>query len=155
MKIDELAREVHRWRSIELAAARLLGEWIPVAEPESLRSTMAAWARNFSWHAELWAERLPTVPGADWTTPSPNASNPNASTSSPLSSHIVAEITSSAAAAIQILLDEVWDQLIDELRIAGAGIDPRLDGPTHRTIGLVLGDLERDRDQAHSVVSTA
>lgn len=145
MMIDELARRITHWQAIEISAARLLGEWIPTAEPLSLRSLMAAWARNFTWHAELWAERLPVVPGADWS-----PSNSNAS-----SAHLVVDAVVSPAAAVQILLDEVWDRLIDELRTAAAGIDPRLDGPTHRTIELVLVDLEQDRQQAHSVVSTA
>jgi len=145
MMIDELARHVARWRSVELSAAQLLGDWIPVAEPPSLRSLMAAWARNFSWHAELWAARLPVIPGADWT-----PSNPNSS-----SSQLVLDTAASPAAAVQILLDEVWEPLIDELRTAAAGVDPRLDGPTHRTIWLVLGDLEQDRNRAHSVVSNA
>ena len=144
MTITELARRIARWRALEYAAARALGEWIPVVDPPGLRPVLAAWAEHFAWHVNLWDDRTPEVIGVDLLGDLPAGG-----------STTVADVDVAAGVdgLIPILMTEVWEPLIDELSGVAAVTDPRLDGPTIRVVELVLADLRRDLYTARSVAS--
>lgn len=142
MTIDELARRIADWRALELAAARLLGEWIPVVEPARWRPVLAGWADHLAWHVDLWDTRAPAIPGVDLLADTPTGR------SAP-----VVDRAAGVDALIDVLVTEVFEPMIAELDTAGASIDPRLDAPTARIIGLILDDLRRDLAEARSVAS--
>lgn len=142
MTIADLARRIADWGALEYAAARLLGEWIPVVDPPRLRPVLAGWADHFAWHVSLWDSRAPAITGVDLVAGSP-----------PDRPIPVVDHAGGVEALISALANEYWEPLIDELDTVAAGIDRRLDGPTARVIDLVLTDLRRDLAEARSVAS--
>lgn len=144
MTITELARRIARWRALEYAAARTLGEWIPVVDPPGLRPVLAGWSEHFAWHVSLWDDRAPAVIGVDLLGDLPAGGSTTV---------VDVDIAAGVDGLISVLMAEVWQPLIDELSGLAAVTDPRLDGPTVRVVDLVLADLRRDLDAARSVAS--
>ena len=53
----------YRW--IENALYRLLGGWVTDTPVAAVQVHLDAQSMRHAWHAELWAERLPVLAGAD------------------------------------------------------------------------------------------
>ena len=73
LTLDAAAGLVGEYRWIEHALYRLLGEWVTDMPIAAVQVHLDAQSMRHAWHAELWAERLPVLAGADpdgWTTPS-------------------------------------------------------------------------------------
>jgi hypothetical protein len=73
LSLDALAAVVGEYRWIENALYRLLGDWVTDMPIPAVQVHLDAQSMRHAWHAELWAERLPVLAGADpdgWTTPS-------------------------------------------------------------------------------------
>ena len=73
LSLEANAALVGEYRWIEHALYRLLGEWVSDMPIASVQVHLDAQSMRHAWHAELWAERLPVLAGADpdgWTTPS-------------------------------------------------------------------------------------
>ncbi len=73
LTLDAAAVLVGEYRWIEHALYRLLGEWVTDMPIAAVQVHLDAQSMRHAWHAELWAERLPVLAGADpdgWTTPS-------------------------------------------------------------------------------------
>ncbi len=73
LTLDGNAALVGEYRWIEHALYRLLGEWVSDMPIAAVQVHLDAQSMRHAWHAELWAERLPVLAGADpdvWTAPS-------------------------------------------------------------------------------------
>jgi hypothetical protein len=73
MSLDASAALVGEYRWIEHALYRLLGEWVDDMPIAAVQVHLDAQSMRHAWHAELWADRLPVLAGADpdgWTAPS-------------------------------------------------------------------------------------
>ena len=73
LTLDATAVLVGEYRWIEHALYRLLGEWVTDMPIAAVQVHLDAQSMRHAWHAELWAERLPVLAGANpdaWTTPS-------------------------------------------------------------------------------------
>lgn len=73
LTLDAAAGLVGEYRWIEHALYRLLGEWVTDMPIAAVQVHLDAQSMRHAWHAELWAERLPVLAGANpdgWTTPS-------------------------------------------------------------------------------------
>lgn len=62
--IIELGDVCARMRAQSLDLFRELGAWVRVADPEHQRWYATACHRH-AWHADLWAQRSPTIPPVD------------------------------------------------------------------------------------------
>jgi hypothetical protein len=76
LRLGETAALVGEYRWIEHALYRQLGAWIPDTAVAAVQVHLDAQSMRHAWHAELWAERLPVLTGADpdgLTVPGPAA----------------------------------------------------------------------------------
>ncbi len=117
-----LAERVAELRAAELQVFELLGAAARDVDDPSAKPVLAACAHHLAWHAELWARRMPLIPGVDLDAMTTAARG---------------EVASDPLAA----LDEIarrCDELAHE-------VDPVLDPATARVCDLVATDLARDR----------
>jgi hypothetical protein len=73
LSLEATARLVGEYRWIEHALYRLLGQWVTDMPIAAVQVRLDAQSMRHAWHAELFAERLPVMAGADpdaWTAPS-------------------------------------------------------------------------------------
>ena len=56
---------VGEYRWIENALYRLLGEWVTDMPVAAVQVHLDGQSLRHAWHAELWADRLPVLAGAD------------------------------------------------------------------------------------------
>lgn len=76
LRLGETATLVGGYRWIEHALYRQLGAWVTDTPVAAVQVHLDAQSMRHSWHAELWAERLPVLTGADpdgLTVPAPAA----------------------------------------------------------------------------------
>jgi hypothetical protein len=76
LTLDAQAAAVGHYRWIEHALYELVGGWVREMPIASVQVHLDAQSLRHAWHAELWAERLPVMAGADpdrLTVPSPAA----------------------------------------------------------------------------------
>jgi hypothetical protein len=65
LRLGETAAVVGEYRWIETALYRLLGAWVTDTPVAAVQVHLDAQSMRHSWHAQLWAERLPVLTGAD------------------------------------------------------------------------------------------
>lgn len=65
LRLGETAALVGEYRWIENALYRRLGAWVHDTAVAAVQVHLDAQSMRHSWHAELWAERLPVMTGAD------------------------------------------------------------------------------------------
>jgi hypothetical protein len=111
-----------RANSLDLFAQ--LGAWVSTTSPGELQRLFAEACHRHAWHAELWEQRTPAIPGAR------TASTPPADQS---------EVDGDDARRDRYRAE--LSTLEDELRALRARIDPALDASTARTIDLVGRDV--------------
>lgn len=97
-----------------------LGRWVATTEPPAVQQLAAEAGHRHAWHAQLWAERMPTIPADD-----PNVSPPAALDD--------ADRLASYRTALGDLLAAV--------EALTGRIEPQLDPSTARVIDLVTADL--------------
>lgn len=132
------ARRAGAARWIDARLFEILGSWVTsVPEPE-VKITFAAQASHHGWHAGLWADRLPTLHDVDpagWVVPAPGIEA------------VLAEVA--AAPGTVERLAGVHRALLPRLAAAHAeqldAASPVADGPTIRTLRLVLQDELEDQ----------
>jgi hypothetical protein len=76
LRLGETAALVGEYRWIEHALYRQLGAWVTDTPVAAVQVHLDAQSMRHAWHAELWAERLPVLTGADpdgLTVPGPAA----------------------------------------------------------------------------------
>lgn len=61
--LTDSARVVGAYRWIEFRLFEVLGSWVPNESAPEVRILFDAHSRIHAWHAELWAERIPSVAG--------------------------------------------------------------------------------------------
>lgn len=136
--LQATARRAGAARWIDARLFEVLGGWVPsVPEPE-VKIVLATQASHHGWHAQLWAERLPTLHGVDpssWVEPAPG---------------VEPAITLLAAAEGTVeRLVGLHRVLLPRLAAAHAehlaAASPVADGPTIRTLRLVLQDEVEDQ----------
>ncbi len=74
LTLDQAAALAGRYRWVEQRLFELTGSWAPAAAAPAAGVLLDALSLQHAWHAELWAERLPVLDGADHdalTRPSP------------------------------------------------------------------------------------
>lgn len=116
----------------------ILGGWVAsVPEPE-VRIALATQASHHGWHAQLWAERLPTlheVDPATWVAPA-------------MGVEPAVALLAAATGTVERLVG-VHRVLLPRLVAAHAAhlaaTSPVADGPTIRTLRLVLRDEQEDQ----------
>lgn len=124
--IVELGQICNAMRARNLELFEQLGSWVPDTPDPELQRLFAEACHRHAWHAELWAQRTPTIPPVE---PSP-AERP--ARESPES---IAQADRAAVYADAI------DRLQSAVTATLARVDPLLDPATARTIELVLADL--------------
>lgn len=113
-----------RMRARSLDLFEQLGAWIRTTDDPALQRLFATASHRHAWHAELWAQRCPTIPAVDLdaTTAAHRRSRPE---------------PADRAALYQSQLDE----LLGDLAEIATTIDPELDPATTRVLQLVTADL--------------
>lgn len=138
LDLHATARRAGAARWLDARLFEILGGWVPsVPEPEA-KLAIATHASHHGWHAQLWAERLPTLHGVEregWVGPAPGIED------------AVARLAQTAGTIERLV--GVHRVLLPRLMTAHerhlATASPVADGPTIRTLRFVLGDEQEDR----------
>jgi len=123
--IIELGDMCARQRAISLDLFEQLGALVTadLTSAGADQQNYASRCHRHAWHAELWAQRAPTIPSVQFE--------------EAVAAHRGALSAVIDAAGYQIVVD----QLRLELQALSTRFDPLLDPPTARVISLVLADL--------------
>ncbi len=125
-----------RW--LELRLFEALGAWAvsePMAEAKTLFGSRCG---HHAWHAELWLARIPTLPGVD-----PAAVTLPSGDGYEQAGRRLAG-TSTTAERLTAAYRHALPALATDAAALLERIDERLDGPSTRTLRLVLADLIDD-----------
>ena len=128
--IIELGSICASMRARNLTLFEQLGGWVVDTSDHGLQRLFALASHLHAWHAELWAQRAPTIPEVE-------LDNSVARPPSPLVAP--GERADDYRAAL--------DTMLEDLRRLSARVDVLLDPSTARTIGLVTSDLVDLRQQ--------
>ena len=115
-----------RQQAVDLDLFELLGSWVTATAPGSEQRRWARLAHQHAWHAELWAERAPTIPAVDHA--------------AAVDAHRGA-LTEPRPLDRERWYSETMHALSIELDAASDALDPELDPSTQRVIDLVLNDV--------------
>lgn len=139
LDLQAAARRAGAARWLDARLFEILGGWVAsVPEPEA-KMAFATQAAHHGWHATLWDERLPTLHGvepASWIAPAPGAEPAVAA---------LAQTTGTIerlAVVHRVVLPRLVAAHVSHLDTAS----PVSDGPTIRTLRLVLQDEREDRE---------
>lgn len=134
--IHDLADRIGVYRALDLLLWESVGGWITEVSA-SFRPVVAATSQHHGWHAELWEQRFPVVPGLDVH----EATRRAASLLEPVRRAVAGTDDDAGRAA---WLADVLRQLLDVTEAHRARVDPLVDAPTARVLDLVVDDLARD-----------
>ncbi len=158
LNLEASAALVGEYRWIEHALYRLLGQWVLEMPIAAVQVYLDAQSMRHAWHAELFAERLPVMAGADpdvWTVPSaPTAalftalsgSAPPAAGADSVGPRVDGEVFEHPgalprlAALYRVVLPRLVTSYERHLRVVG----PLTDAPVARALRLVLNDEVED-----------
>jgi hypothetical protein len=134
--IRDLARVAARAVAVEETLVEAFGRWIGTTTDPTVPPLLAAAARRHAWHAELWRDRFPAIPGADIE----EAVASERARLGALDETLAAFDDPTWAQARVALAALVADRLRERYAQARATIDPLLDAPTARVLDLVVND---------------
>lgn len=97
-----------------------LGRWVATTDPPAVQQLAAEAGHRHAWHAQLWAERTPTIPVTDPYVPPPAALD-----------------DADRLASYRLALGD----LLTTVEALTGRIDRQLDPSTARVIDLVTADL--------------
>lgn len=142
LSIVELAETCAAMRARSLDAFEQLGTWVasdaPAPPDAPLRRALSAATHRHARHAELWAARLPSIPG---------------DTAEPASDRPIRFATDDSAAVVDAYT--VWlDRLEADLVTLAGRFDPVLDPSTADTIALVRADIARISSEVAAAPAT-
>jgi hypothetical protein len=134
--IVELGQVCSRLRSRNVDLFHQLGAWVATTSDGELQRLFADACHRHAWHAELWADRTPTIPVApvDPVADAAEARRPAADTADPADAARRREYHDSIA------------EIAHGLAALRRRIDATLDPSTARTLDLIdvdLSDLRR------------
>ncbi len=141
--IHELAERIARWRALDLMLFEACGRWTTDTPDGTAARLWASIAQHHAWHAALWAERLPMLPGLDLDDATGHAHRRS-----------VTDIASALGEAVTTIdrLDVIGTTVLPnhaaDLDATATATDPDLDAPTHRVLTLVLADVRSEIDAA-------
>jgi hypothetical protein len=156
--LDTSAALVGEYRWIEHALYRLLGQWVTDMPIAAVQVHLDAQSMRHAWHAELFAERLPVLAGADpdaWTVPSApttalfaalsGTSPPHSGTDSvpaPIEEGVFEH--PGALPRLAALYRVVLPRLVTSYELHLRVVSPMTDAPVARALRLVLNDEIED-----------
>ena len=157
LRLGETATLVGEYRWIEHALYRQLGTWIPDTAVAAVQVHLDAQSMRHSWHAELWAERLPVLTGADpdgLTAPAPATAalfsalsgEPPVATGAGSTWPPAGQVTERPAALPRLagLYRVVLPRIVVSYQRHLGVVSPFTDGPVARALRLVLNDEIED-----------
>ena len=156
--LDASAALVGEYRWIEHALYRLLGQWVTDMPIAAVQVHLDAQSMRHAWHAELFAERLPVLAGADpdaWTVPSPPTTAlfaalsgthppPFGAASVPVAVDEGAFEHPGALPRLAALYRVVLPRLVTSYELHLRVVTPMTDAPVARALRLVLNDEIED-----------
>ena len=156
--LDASAALVGEYRWIEHALYRLLGQWVTDMPIAAVQVHLDAQSMRHAWHAELFAERLPVLAGADpdrWTVPSApttalfaalSGTNPPANGSGSVPVPIDPGVFEHPGALPRLaaLYRVVLPRLVTGYELHLRVVSPMTDAPVARALRLVLNDEIED-----------
>jgi hypothetical protein len=141
LTLEESGRIIGQYRWIEMRAFEILGGWVPGVAELDVKLSIAAHARHHAWHATLWRDRLPELAGVDHEALTVPANAELARFVDTLGEETGAEHTIEKLVGIyRILIPRLVTRYGAHLEQAS----PITDGPTIRSLRLVLGDELED-----------
>lgn len=147
--IEEAARRIDIYQWVEMRLFEVLGGWVKVVPELEVKMMLARHCYRHAWHAQLWHQVLPRLPHAEGQT-------------APASVHLEAFVgalgdAGGREATIEKLV-AVYRVLLPHLVAAyhsHLGNTSRItDGPTIRTLGLVLADEKEDGREGRSLLES-
>lgn len=154
--LEASARRIGRYRWIEMRLFEALGGWVAGVPELDAKALLATHSRQHGWHAELWHDLLPVRPATAGEHPGSGASTPAdpwapppdderlAAFAAALTEPDAPELTIEKVVGVyRVALPHAIGTYTGHLRAAS----PVTDGPTIRTLRLVLSDeLDHWRD---------
>jgi hypothetical protein len=132
LTLHDVADLAARSRARHLLVFTVAGEWARTT-PGPDRRWLARTAHEHAWHAGLWADRSPVVPGLE----------PSDAATDGLVEATRAGLDATDDAGRRAAVVAHVEALADDLRAVRDRVDADLDAPTARVIELVLADLDR------------
>lgn len=62
LTLEEAARRIGRYAWVEMRLFEVLGGWVPTVPELDVKLHLGTHADHHAWHAQLWHERLPSLP---------------------------------------------------------------------------------------------
>ena len=118
VSIVDLATRVSELRSIELDLFERLSAAALATDEPSMAPVLATWAHRHAWHAQLWADRFPSIPSTTLDRP--------------------------VIAPSDTGVDRALGDLVARCEALRDDVDGVLDPPTIRVCDLVLADLHAE-----------
>lgn len=145
LSILDLAACVGHHQRLEARLASLVGGWARDDREPSAAALFAQHCPQFAWHADLWAERLPSQPSTSLDAtidagPS-TAGEPCRFDESLIHSVDTLAVANDTIERLVGVYQLVLPRLVATCESLRATIDPRVDGPTARVLDLVVRDL--------------
>ena len=142
MLIVEAARQLARWRYVEVRLFEIAGAWVATTPEDDVARWLATTAHHHAWRASLWSAREPLLHDApspgdpdDWRVLLDAVADP--------------ADTPSRLAGLRMALDA----LVEEYERAQADLDEVGDAPVQRALHLALPDARDDREGAAAVTA--
>lgn len=63
LTLEDAARRIGRYAWIEMRLFEVVGSWVPTVPELDVKLHLGTHADHHAWHAQLWHERLPSLPG--------------------------------------------------------------------------------------------
>ena len=156
--LEVSAALVGEYRWIEHALYRLLGQWVTEMPIAAVQVHLDAQSMRHAWHAELFADRLPVMAGADpdvWTAPSApttalfaalSGSTPPTTGSAPIAPSGDEDVFEHPGALPRLaaLHRVVLPRLVTTYELHLQLASPMTDAPVARALRLVLNDEVED-----------
>ena len=142
----DIARTAGRFAWLEDRIADMTGAWVSTIDDSDARLVVGARSHTHAWHADLWRDRMPVVPGLD-------------------TSSFVAPARDELARAIDQLADlettlermvalhrVLLPRLVTAYALLLRGTNELIDAPTVRTVRLVLEDTREETREGEIVI---
>lgn len=135
--IVELGEACARIRARSLDLFERLGGWVATTGEAALQRLFATACHRHAWHAELWAERAPAIPGVELEMLTARHRHPVPDSGDP--------------GRRSLAYGGALDDLRSELTALAARVDPDLDPGTRRAVALTLADVDDLTDRLRSI----
>lgn len=142
----DIARIAGRFAWLEDRIADMTGAWVATVDNSDARLVLGARSHTHAWHADLWRDRMPVVPGLDTS----SFLAPTRDDLAGALDHVAGlDTTVERMVALHRVL---LPRLVTAYALLLRGTNELIDAPTVRTLRLVLEDTREEAREGEMVI---